>query len=61
MKMHSCFTCKFRDLPIGKNPCKKGVVDETGIVLMCMGHSDFCRKESKKVTNDTPTTDKSSQ
>lgn len=39
--MHSCFTCEYRDLPIAKHPCKKGLTDEKGIVLNCLGHSDM--------------------
>ena len=52
MKMYSCFTCEYRELPLSKNPCKKGVTDEKGLVLNCLGHSDFQRiKENKNETD----------
>ena len=48
MKMYSCFTCEYRELPISKHPCKKGLTDEKGFVLSCFGHSDFQRRKEKK-------------
>ena len=40
MKMHNCFTCEYRELPIAKHPCTKGIVDEKGINLNCMGYKE---------------------
>lgn len=45
MKMYSCLTCEYRELPIKNHPCKKGLIDEKGFVLNCFGHSDFQRRK----------------
>lgn len=37
MKMHSCFDCKFRKLPLKDTSCDKGVVEKGGLVLQCLG------------------------
>ena len=41
----SCFTCKFRKLPLKDNQCVKGVTDKNGIVINCLGWKD---RSSKK-------------
>lgn len=34
---NSCFGCKFRKLPLIDNACEKGVTDEHGWVINCLG------------------------
>lgn len=52
MKMYSCLTCKYREAPRSKHPCKKGLIDEKGFVLNCLGHSDFQRRKEKANVTD---------
>ena len=51
MKMHSCFDCRFRKLPLKDTPCDKGVVEKGGLVLQCLGW-----QEDKEVKNDNRNT-----
>lgn len=48
MKMHSCFDCKFRKLPLKDTPCDKGLVKKGGLVLQCL----CWREEKSKEKND---------
>lgn len=48
MKMHSCFDCKFRKLPLKDTYCYKGLVGADGLVLQCLGWQE---EKSKKKEN----------
>ena len=47
MEMHSCLTCEYRETPRSKHPCKKGLTDEKGFVINCLGHSELTNKKRK--------------
>jgi len=48
MKMHSCFDCKFRKLPLKDTSCDKGVVGVGGFMLQCLGWQE---EKAKKKEN----------
>ena len=49
MKMHSCFDCKFRKLPLKNTPCDKGLVKKGGLMLQCLCWQNG---QEKKVRNE---------
>lgn len=50
MKMHSCFDCKFRKLPLKDTPCDKGLVKRGGLMLQCLCWQNAQEKKSKEET-----------
>lgn len=47
MKMHSCFDCQYRKLPLKDTPCDKGLVEKGGLMLQCLCWQERELKEKK--------------